>query len=51
MEDNSPNCIATNVISALNYPNIEGITKNACAYVRTESTYEAVVEKYRIIIE
>lgn len=50
MEDNSPRCIARNVIRALNYPKLEGVTKNARALVEREFTYEAAVERYREIL-
>jgi glycosyltransferase involved in cell wall biosynthesis len=50
MKDNLPECIASNVIRALNYPNLEGIAKNARALVEREYTYEAAVERYREIL-
>jgi len=50
MEDNSPECIASNVMRALNYPSLEEIAKNAHALVEKEFTYEAAVEKYRNIL-
>lgn len=45
LEDNSPECIAKNVIMALNAPNIEKITRNARALIEKEYTYEAVMER------
>lgn len=51
MEDNSPGCIAKNIIRVLNYPDLERITENARALVKKEFTYEVAVEKYRNIIE
>lgn len=51
MEDNSPGCIARNVIRALNHPNLEEIAKNARALVEKEFTYEAVVKEYRSILD
>ncbi len=50
MEDNSPECIARNIIRALGHPNLEGIVQNARALVEKEFTYEAAVEAYRKIL-
>lgn len=50
MENNSPECIAQNIIRALNHPNLEEITRNARALVEREYTYEASVEGYRNIL-
>jgi len=50
MEDNSPECIARNVIRALNHPKLEKIAHNAHAFVENEFTYQAAVEKYRDIL-
>jgi len=51
MENNSLECIARNVIRALNNPNLEEITRNARALVEKEYTYEAAVEGYRKILD
>ena len=51
MKDNSPECIAENVIRALEHPNLDEIVKNARALVEREFTYEAAVERYRKILE
>ena len=51
MKDNSPECIARNVIRALEHPNLDEIVKNARALVEREFTYEAAVERYRKILE
>ena len=51
MEDNLPECIAKNVIRALNYPNLDEIVKNACKLVEEEYTYEATIDRYRKILE
>jgi len=51
MEDNSPACIAENVIRALEHPELEMIVENARALVEREFTYEAAVERYRKILE
>lgn len=50
MKDNSPECIAKNVISALNHPSLEHIVKNARILVEKEFTYEAAVERFRNIL-
>lgn len=49
LENNSPECIARNVVRALNHPNLEEITRNARALVEHEYGYEAVVEKWSTI--
>ncbi|MBT9150870.1 MAG: Alpha-D-kanosaminyltransferase [candidate division WS2 bacterium] len=51
MENNSPECIARNIIRALNHPNLKEITRNARALVEQEFTYEAAVERYKKILE
>ncbi|RLA95289.1 MAG: hypothetical protein DRG25_00605 [Deltaproteobacteria bacterium] len=50
MEDNSPECIARNVIRALNHPNLEGIAENARALVERKFTFEKAVERWREIL-
>jgi len=50
MEDNSPDCIARNIIRALSHPNLEEIVNNARALVEKEYTYEKAVERYRKIL-
>ncbi|HJH26795.1 MAG TPA: hypothetical protein C5S37_08495, partial [Methanophagales archaeon] len=51
MEDNSPACIAENVERVLNYPDLEGIVKNASKQMEEEYTYEAAVKRYRKILK
>jgi glycosyltransferase involved in cell wall biosynthesis len=51
MENNSPECIAENVIKALNDSNLDIIVKNARKLVEKEYAYEAAVERYRKILE
>jgi glycosyltransferase involved in cell wall biosynthesis len=51
LEDNSPECIAKNVIRALNDSNLDIIVKNAKELIEEEYTYEAAVERYRKILE
>jgi glycosyltransferase involved in cell wall biosynthesis len=47
MENNTPKCIARNIIRALENPELEKITKNARTLVEKEFTYEAAVERYK----
>lgn len=50
MENNSPECIAGNIIRALNYANLQEIVQNAHNLVKREFTYEKAVEKYKRIL-
>jgi glycosyltransferase involved in cell wall biosynthesis len=50
LENNSPECIAKNVIRALEHPNLDEIVNNACNLVEEEFSYEKVVKQYRDII-
>lgn len=45
MENNSPACIAKNVIRALKYPNLDEIVKNARKFIEAEYAYEPMVRK------
>ena len=47
LEDNSPECIAKNVIRALEHPNLEEIVKNARNLIEEEYSYEVMVRKCR----
>jgi len=51
MENNSPECIARNVIRALNHANLDKIVKNARSLVEQEFTYEAALQRYKKILE
>ena len=51
MGDNTPECIARNVIRALNHPDLGKVTNNARALIEREYTLEAAVERYRKILE
>ena len=51
MEDNSPECIAKNIIRVLECPYLEKIVENARELVENEFTYEKAVEKWREIFE
>ena len=47
LENNSPECIAKNVIKALEHPNLEEIVKNARKLIEDEYSYEVMVRKCR----
>ena len=51
MENKNPECIAENVMRALEHLDLEWIVANARALVEQEFTYEAAVERYRMILE
>jgi len=51
LEDNSPECIAENVMRALNHPDLDIIVKNARKLIEEEYTYEAAVERYERILK
>jgi len=51
MEDNSPECIARNVMRALTHPDLEGIAEQGRRYVEGEFTFEKAVERWRGILE
>lgn len=50
MENNSPACIAKNVIRALDDSRLDEIVKSAHELINREYTYEAVVENYRKLL-
>ena len=51
MENNSPECIAENVMRALEHTNLDIIVKNARELVEREFTYEAAVERYKKVLD
>jgi glycosyltransferase involved in cell wall biosynthesis len=51
MENNSPECIAENVIRALNSPDLEEIAKAGRRFVEESFTFERVVENWRGILQ
>jgi glycosyltransferase involved in cell wall biosynthesis len=51
MEDNSPECIAKNVLRALNHPNLENIARTGRELVETEFAYEKTVERWQQIFK
>lgn len=51
MEDNSPQCIAANIIRALNHPGLEEITRNARRLIEEEYSYQAMVQKCECVLD
>jgi len=49
LENNTPECIAKNIIRVLEHPKLEKITENARVLVETDFTYEAAIKKYSFI--
>lgn len=45
MKDNSPECIAKNIVRALEHPNLSRIVENARKLIERNYTYEAMVDK------
>jgi glycosyltransferase involved in cell wall biosynthesis len=50
MEDNSPECIAKNVIRALTHPNLDRISQNGAALIEKEYRYNVLRARYESII-
>ena len=50
LKNNSPECIAENILRALNYRNLDKIVRNARKLVEEKYTYEAAVERYKAIL-
>lgn len=51
LENNSPECIAANIIRVLSSNNLEQVILNAKDLVRQNFTYESAVEKYKMVLE
>ena len=51
MENNSPECIAENVIRALNSPDLEQIAEEGRRFVEENFTFERVVERWKEVLE
>jgi glycosyltransferase involved in cell wall biosynthesis len=51
MENNSPECIAENVVRALNSPDLERIAEEGRRFVEENFTFEKVVENWRRILQ
>jgi len=50
MEDNTPDCIAENIIRALQYPKLDEMATKARQFVAEKYTYKTAVERYRVIL-
>ena len=50
MENNSPECIAINVIRAVNHPHPDRIARNTRTFVEKEYTFEAAVKNYKSVL-
>lgn len=51
MEDNSPECIAKNVLRAIEHPNLEKIAKNALLLIQNKFTYKVAIKRYKEILK
>jgi glycosyltransferase involved in cell wall biosynthesis len=51
MENNSPECIAENVIRVLSSPDLEQIAENGRRFVEENFTFERVVERWKEVLE
>ena len=51
MENNSPECIAKNIIRALNHPDLGRIAENGRRLVEREFTFEKAVKRWKKILE
>ncbi|MFC2005289.1 glycosyltransferase, partial [Chloroflexota bacterium] len=51
LQDNSPECIAMNVIKILEHPNLDRISENARELIEQEYTYQTVVKRYQQILQ
>ena len=50
LENNSPECIAKNIIRALKHPNLEEITRRAHEFVEREVSHEAAVNLFKKVL-
>ena len=51
MENNSPECIAENVVRALNSPDLERIAEAGRRFVEENFTFERVIERWKEVLE
>lgn len=51
MENNSPECIAENVVRALNSPDLERIAEAGRRFVEENFTFERVVERWKEVLK
>jgi glycosyltransferase involved in cell wall biosynthesis len=50
MKNNSPECIAENIIRALNFPELDRIVSNARRLIERKYSYKAAAERYRQLL-
>jgi glycosyltransferase involved in cell wall biosynthesis len=50
MKDNSPKCIADNILRVISKPSLSEIVKAARKFVEEEYTFEAAVNRYKIVL-
>lgn len=51
MENNSPECIAANIIRALEHPDLESIVTHARTLIESEYTFERTVERWNKVFK
>ena len=51
MENNSQECIAENVIRALNSPNLDRIAEDGRRFVEENFSFERVIERWKEVLE
>ena len=51
MENNSPECIAANVIRALEHPDLEQIAEAGTRFVEENFTFERAVERWKEVLD
>ena len=51
MNDNSPKCIAENVLRSLKYQNLDTLIQNAYKLVEDKFAFKTVLEKYKMILK
>ncbi len=49
MEDNSPECIAKNILRVLDYPQLNEVIKKAYTVIKKHYTYQSAVERYNLL--
>ncbi|HQK83554.1 MAG TPA: glycosyltransferase family 4 protein, partial [Atribacter sp.] len=51
MENNTPECIARNVMRALNHPDLEGIAERGRQYVEKNYSFKETLKRWENILE
>ena len=51
MENNSPECIAANVVRALSSPDLERIAENGRRFVEGNYTFERVIARWKEVLD